>query len=356
MVRALLMICTVLCLSAVSEPMAINAQEQPKHYSPTGKKLPTVLPTVLQSKKKYGRAPDQLESFSESAFRRSLMPLKDHLQYLAMARDARLSGSDISKEQELAAWGGYRERLKAVIPAMRSLNQPSASNWASELAWANYAVVRAEQRIAEISENSSAYEAATRQVQDASGQLLAQREFDNTLGLATVSDLTYAQDRFLAANQSSKSRRIELLEHTKSMQQKWNRSGAGVGRTDRVLETQLTQDLMRFQETLQEGDIEKVSAQLSRVQQVSQRHFQVSAEFYSHGTAPLHQLTKSMMLRQRLRQLQQVVPELEDESSDLQFQRDWRQLKQSAATVSDRRGRMSADLLAIDLLGLSVEE
>lgn len=356
MVRTLIVICSVWSLLATFAPSVASAQDQKKNYSPTGKKLPTSLPTVLQAKKKYGNTPRQLESFSESAFRRSLMPLKDHLRYLAMARDARLSGSDITQEQELAVWGNYRDRLRTVIPAMKSLNQPSASNWASELAWANYAVARAEQRIVEIDEDTAGFEAASSRVQQTSGQLLAQREFDNTLGLATVSDLTYAQDRFLAANQSSQSRRIALLEHTKEMQQKWNRSGAGIGRTDRVLETQLMQDLMRFQETLQQGDIEKVSAQLSRVREVSQRHFQVTAEYYSHGTAPLHQLTNTMVLRQRLRQLQQEVPELAEKTPNVQFQRDWQYLKRAAASVSDRRGRMSADLLAVDLLSLSVED
>lgn len=356
MVRTLLVICSVWSLLAFFAPDVASAQDQKKNYSPTGKKLPTSLPTVLQSKKRYGSTPGQLESFSESAFQRSLMPLKDHLRYLAMARDARLSGSDITQEQKLAAWGNYREKLRSVIPAMQRLNQPGAANWASELDWANYAVVRAEQRIAEISEDTGGYEAASLLVQQASGQLLAQREFDNTLGLATVSDLTYAQDRFLAANKSSQSSRIALFENAKSKQLRWNRSGAGIGRTDRVLETQLTQDLMRFQETLQQGDLEKVSDQLSQVRQVSQRHFQVTAEYFSHGTAPLHQLTNSMVLRQRLRQLQQEVPELADKSPNVQFQQDWQFLKRAASSVSDRRGRISADLLAVDLLASSVED
>ena len=356
MVRASLFFCFVLSFALSSEFTEVYAQGKTESYSPTGKKLPTTLPTALQSQKKYGSTPNQLESFSESAFRRSLMPLKDHLRYLAMARDARLSGSDITKEQELAAWGNYRERVQSIIPAMQRFNQPAAANWAAELAWANYAVVRAEQKIAEIGENSAAIDAASAQVQKASEQLLAQREFDGKLGLATMADITYAQDRLLAANHASPKERIAFLENSKSVLQRWNSKGDGIGRTDRVLETQLMEDLLMFQGSLQQGDVEKISDQLARVRQVSQRYFQVTAEYYSHGTAPLHQLTSSMVLRQRLRKLQQDVPELAEKSPNTQFLQDWQFLKQAAASVTDRRGRMPADLLAIDLLGLSIED
>ncbi len=358
MYRSSLVLC--LCCSAVvlaspSEVFSQKKVEKPKDYNPSEKKIPTNLPTALQAKRLYGQSPQQLEAASQSAFLRSLMPLEDHLRYLAMARDARLSGSDLTQKQKIEAWGQYRAQIAEIVPRMQQFNQPGATGWASELAWAKYAITRADQRLAELQENSVQLASATSEAQQASQQLLSQTEFDYGLGMSTLSDLTYAKDRYLASNDADRERRLGELADVKAMQEVWNQRGAGIGRSDKILETEVAQNLLKFQETLKSGEPKEIAAQMSSLDRASRQHFQTSVKYFKNGTAPLHQLTNSILLRQRLQQLQREAPELANKDSKKAFQEDWNTLQQAAASKTDRRGRIQADLLAIDLLSVSVD-
>ncbi len=222
------------------------------------------------------------------------------------------------------------------------------------MAWAKYAISRADQRLAELSENPLRLASATSEVQLASQQLLSQREFDYALGMSSLSDLTYAKDRFLATSEASGDRRVSQYADAEALQQKWNQRGAGVGRADKVLETQVAQELLKFQEALAGGDTKEIASQMASLEKNSRQHFQTTVGYFKKGTAPLHQLTNSLLLRQRLQQLQQEIPEIASQSSKRAFQEDWSILQQAAASKRDRRGRIQADLLAIDLLSVSV--
>src|SRR5690606_8895737 len=100
-------------------------------------------------------------------------------------------------------------------------------------------------------------------------------------------DVTIAQDRFLEAHQSSPSKRMAALGAANALYEQWNLKGAEIGRTDRILESQLTQELLTFQGALGQGDVPQITQSLNSLQQTSHRHFQTSYEYYQNGTAPL---------------------------------------------------------------------
>lgn len=345
-----------LAFSLTSGQLESADQVLKKGYNPTGKPLPKSIPRGFQGRARIDpNAAAALEATSHAAFMRSLMPLEDYLTYLGMARDARLSGKELTEAEVVAAWTHYRDQLRQIVPTLQRLNQPAASNWAAELAWSKYAVLRADLSIAQITEDDSAAANLREQLQSASAALLTQRQFDYQLGMASLSDLAYARDRFLATNGSNLSDRVELLSGQKAVLESWRQAGAEIGRADKIVETQLSQELLQFQGALSSGDFEMIHSSLKRVNEVSHAHFDQTMAYYQRGTAPLHQLTKSLTLRQRLNRLEEEIPELVDDESKQRFDQDWSQLKRIAAAQQDRRGRISADLLAVELLGMSIE-
>lgn len=341
----------VLCV-----PGTGSSQAPPTQYSPNNKNYPRNLPTALQSQAQFGAIPDHLEAESRSAYLRGLMPLDSRLKYLALARDARLSGSDISNEQSLEVWGAYRQQIAEIVPQIRKLNQPGAMNWASELAWAEYALVRADQQIASIGNDANAQAEAAGALRTAAHQLFQQRQADYSLGLATLLDLTYAKERYLAATDSSEPQRVQAFQEAKLLQERWNQQGAGIGREDQILESRMAEQLLGFQKALESGDPKVISEQLAELDTTGHQHFQTTMSYYRNGTAPLHQMTDSLILRQRLRQLEQEFPELKNPEREARFKEDWGVLVQAASSITDQRGRMTSDLLAVQLLSVSVEQ
>lgn len=343
----------LICLAGSTDPVFAQ-QAGSRVYSPGGAKIPTAIPSAFQGNLQLGNLPVQLEQQSESAFLRGLMPLSDYLRYLNMAREARLANPDLSSAEQQQAWEIYRGRIANVLPTLEQFRQPASANWAAEVELARFALLRTDERLASFAsgEPTPASGALT---QAATQRLLSQREFDYFLGIASVSDVAYARDRFLAAHETNLEDRIQLFERAISRMQSWNQQGAGIGRSDQLLELQVYHASLQLEQTLASGDAAAVETQLSRVQQMSHRHFQQTHEYVQQGTAPLHDLTRSLTIRQSLKTLQESLSPESTRQTDEQFERDWQALQRMAVSISDTRGRMAADLTAIHLLQVSVE-
>ncbi|MDB4742898.1 hypothetical protein OAF98_00305 [Planctomicrobium sp.] len=333
---------------------AVFCFAQDQNYNPEKKQVPKFIPALIQPELKFGNLPGHLDRASNSAFKRGLMPLESRLKYLALARDARISEAGDSESAVQDVWTGYRNELAAIVPQIRRLNQPGASGWNAELILAKYSVLRANQQIASITEDAGGLAEATAGLQEAATALYRQRETDYSAGLASLQDLMYARDRLLNSTQFSSVDRIDAIEGVILTQSKWNSKGAEIGRTDRILEAQLTKELIGFQDSLEAGALPAITEKLFNLNSTGHQHFETTLKFYQNGTAPLHQLTSSILIRQRLQRLSNEFPELQSDEADQEFQSDWNTLKSIAESTSDRRGRNEADLIAIDLMNVSV--
>lgn len=326
-----------------------------QNYNPDKKQLPETIPSAIQSELNFGDLPNQLDHSSAVAFNRGLMPLESRLKYLALSRDARLSQAGDSMAEREQIWNEYRNELLSIVPRIQRLGQPGARGWNAELLLAQYSVHRASQQIASMSGDHSGFDAATAALKATAVQLVRQREADYSAGLATIRDVAYAKDRLMDVYEFDSVDRIDFIENVILTQNGWNSLGAEIGRKDRIIESQLTRGLVDFQKTLQEGEISDISQSLAELSLVGHEHFQTTYGYYRNGTAPLHQLTTSIMIRQRLQRLSNDYPELKNETVDQAFHSDWNLLRSSADATYDTRGRNAADLIAIDLIGVNVE-
>lgn len=332
------------------------AQETAQVYNPNNKPIPKALPQAKLSPVQFGQLPSQLEAASESAFVRGLMPLESRLTYLALARDSRLAVEDLSVEQQAGIWAGYRDELVRVVSQIERLNQPGAAGWGGELAWSHYALARAEHQLAIVSGNQEATDATQGGVLVAAENLLQQREWDYSLGLASLADLAYSRDRFLDASNSGVDTRLNSLDETRMLLTGWNQRGAAIGRTDKILAANLTGDVLILQSSLESGQTDAVKQSISALHQAGHEHFAQTYAYYQRGTAPLHQLSSSVMLRQRLIPMEREFPELSSETDQQTFQQDWQALKTIASQTNDLRGRVQADVIAIDLMAVSINQ
>lgn len=349
--RRILFSCCILTLGN-----ALYGQEvQPKDYNPEKKAIPKSLAAPIGPNRNFGNLPGRLERASADAFNRGLMPLESRLRYLALARDARLSVSEISDEEVLAIWQGYRSQLAEMVPRIQSLNQPASGGWASELLLAQYALARADQQLAMVAGDEIAMDQSALALKSIAHKLYNQRRTDYSFGLATIGDVAFAKERLLAASNYDEAGRVDVIESAIATQSRWNSKGAEIGRKDRLLESQLTKDFILFQDSLKSGDPEKIAGKMAILNSTAHQHFQTTLKYFRNGTAPLHQLTNSMFVRQRLQQLSKEFPELENKEETANFERDWNALRDVAANVSDTRGRNAADLLAIQVLGRGIE-
>lgn len=330
------------------------AQAPAQNYNPEKKQLPKFIPALMQPELKFGNLPGQLERASYNAFSRGLMPLESRLKYLALARDARLSAAGDSETAIQEVWISYRNELAAIVPQIRKLNQPGASGWNAELMLSQYSVFRANQQIASITGDEGGLAEATAALQETATALYRQRKTDYSAGLATLQDLMYAKDRLLNSTQFSSVDRIDAIESVILTQSKWNSKGAEIGRNDRILEAKLTRELIGFQDSLEVGSLPDITESLGNLNSTGHQHFETTLKYYQNGTAPLHQLTSSMLIRQRLQRLSKEYPELQNNEADNAFRSDWNTLKSIADNTSDHRGRNAADLIAIDLMSVSV--
>ena len=331
--------------------------KQTANYNPysTARENRRLLSQSLRIERDYGQIPNQLVLASHDSFHRGLMPLDDHLWNLAFAREAQLARPDLDEAGKIQIWTEYRNQIEFVSASLASLYEPAAKNWGSENAFAAYSLANAEVQLAQLQGNDSASALARQQATDAILVLAAQREFDYSLGLATLDELVIAHDRVAKELELPKSFRDQLWLAAEQEKHLWNAVGAGIGRSDEVVEIAMVRQTIELQQSLESGNLDKIRDNLQAAGQTSENHFAVLSQFHQHGTATLSDLSRALTFRNRLVSLEKSIPELGQTLNQNRFHSDWNSLK-SIADSTDRVGRHQADVLAVEILGIGINE
>jgi len=346
--RTIVMMALSFTLPFLASSGSVLAQDYNPSTGPGAKGWPSLVPAkTFRSKVD----PSSLERSAYDSFQRSLMPLGDYLTYLSMARDIRLAQADPeSKEAQIAAWQQYINGVRAVRPALERFQQPAAARWQAEKNWAQLAEAQAMHRLAIMSENRDAIDAAQAQQQLASTQLLRTRREDYSMGTATLAELTHATDQFAQNHGYSSVEQMEFLQGAHDVAQMWNDKGAGIGRSDKVNAMQIHLGVKRLQKSIGAENWEEVATNTRQLSEVAESMYQTGLQRHLTGTTSLHQLTKAMLLRQRLQTLSESRPELKETINSSRLTQDWDQLDTVALRSTDLRGRMTADVQAVRLL------
>lgn len=326
---------------AMAAHSSIWAQQQ--DYSPSEAQRPQSIPAALAPGVDFGALPDQLDAFTQQSFARGLMPLDDALVYFALTRDARLSRLKADQlDEQLAVWAQYVQQIEQSQLLLMRFSQPAAQHWKSEFTLARFSQTRARQQMALLAEDEELVQATTTQVRAAAYQLAAQQQADFAVGWATHPEVIFAQLKYLGAQGADESSQVRYLQQA-------SHSPAG------ALEPQLVAGLIQVNAALKSDRLEDVRPHLQAVHQLGHAHFSQSAQRFRQGTGSLHEMTRSFLVRGRLYQLEQLSPELRDSRSQEQFAQDWQTLRAAASGIRDTRGRMLADIAAVELVSFGLQ-
>ncbi|MBI1348144.1 hypothetical protein GC163_17860 [bacterium] len=296
----------------------------------------------------------RLETETNRAFERGLLPATDFLDHHSAAEEVRLQRlSDPDNPQAIrAAMQPRRLALQHAVQLMERFQQPAAANWSADLKLLRHSLLQLEVQMALWTGEREHLAALTRETQSLAWQHYRQRVFDSRfLGHGSLLQLMDAAallglppDREIAGRQ----RTLATLET-------WERKGAGIGRSDAVLLAGL--ELANAQ--LRIRDVQLPQAALPHFQaadHLAAALFADQQRYYQRGTATLGEMSHSWRMRRQIHdQALWLEVELPRSMSD-SLSQDLRVLEQTAAEIRDQRGRIASDILYVQVLRAGVTE
>jgi hypothetical protein len=303
-----------------------------------------------------------LAASGRNAFDRGLMPLRDYLEQTALVLHIDLMSADAQHSSSIAAWKQQVERLRDASERLHWLNQPAAEGWASDVALAEWALADAEYELAQAGNDTAVQEQAARRRSEWAAEHVRRREWDVSIGAAPESSLARAMGLFAAAEQASpvqgadQVRRqiyadyVSQLNTIEVLTQEWAAQGAGIGRTDRVLQASVDVDLEHTSSRDAEGQLVVNPQAVHTADSKLQDLFEVQLDFYGHGTADLYDLSRTWTVWRNLHVLASAEPDLLSEQQCTSRTTALETLHGLAAQTGDLRGRNAADVRYVDLL------
>ncbi len=273
------------------------------------------------------------------------MSLYDHLDQLNLVLEAEYSRA-ADDAARIALMNRHRDRLRRVAQDLNQFNQPASAGWFADLLLAQAMLAQVDLDLAVLEGNNIAAAEAAEMARTLAQRHMQQREFDATLGNATLS--LVVQAALLTPEGAAQGR--EILQDAVAATRRWNRQGAFIGRKDRVAEIELELSRFEFFAELDKEDGNVVEA-LERAEEASTRLLNSAMEYYGTKTAPLFHVARAWNMRRQLYDIAASSDEalFTKERQELS-ERDLAQIVTFAEEATDRRGRIAADVAYITLL------
>lgn len=301
------------------------------------------------------RTSGELAEHTRSAFRRGLLPLRDHLEQLALATEIEVLSADAHEVSPAAALQRQVDRLRDVRDRLRAFHQPAAEGWAADTALAEWALADAEQKLARAGGEPVAAQTAEARRREWAAVHYRLRQRDGNIGAASLPSVVHAASLVVGASRSGSERDLlaeeyrEQLRRTAALTAEWAERGAGIGRADRVLEARVAVDLEQLSpagEAAPLADPQPLHDADGKLQEL----FAAQAEFHRHGTAELYDLARTWLTWRNLHQAAAQTPDLFSKQQTSGRAAALARLQELADQTPDRRGRIAADVTFVRLL------
>ncbi len=345
--------CGIVVLAAIISPTAQAAEPE------SAPKPPQSSTTASEHVAKPSLSPVMtgavLRNSSQQAFHRGLLPLTDLLEHLALAEEADIRSvtatepaeSTPSTQSLLKAVQPRVQALRQVVRHLESFRQPAAVNWQADVLLAKYILTEAETEVAKLTGDRAAATAAVQTETTLAKAHYHQRVFDaQILGHASVPEVT----RAVVMLNVDPTRKRQALQRAVGTTQRWNTMGAGIGRSDQVLQASLQVALWDAQPRSPTLDEPAVKRGLADADRLTARLFAKQRTYFTHGTATLSDLSRTWQTRRQVHLLADAVGVSFPVDTHDTFRRDLDTLTTSAAKVTDRRGRHGSDVEYVHLL------
>ena len=223
---------------------------------------------------------------SQTSYERSLLPLADHLENLALAEVAALSQLPVNADAQPWPEVDSAALLRALEPRLRELRrtvevlerfrQPAAVGYNADLALARYALADASLNAAWLTGEMSAVPRLTAETQRQARQRYHQLVFDyQVLGTASLPELADS----IALQTISPRLETQLRGSVTQQTERWQKDGAGIGRPDRLSRARLQQVVSRAQLARLQEQPEELAQQLIRADEMLlESAFQIEVE------------------------------------------------------------------------------
>ncbi len=288
---------------------------------------------------------------------RSLLTLTDHLENLALNETAavrelpRHSGSspwpEVAPDDLQRALEPRLRELRRVVAQLAAFRQPAAIGADADLHLARYVLVDAQIQAARITGEAGALPRLLAERQTQAERLVTQRRFDyHILGTASLTQLSDA----LSLLNLTPREEGQLRTAAQRQFEAWRSAGAGIGRNEALPLARYARAEAMVRDGADRDSLTLIAYGLLEGEDALLTTWDDQWRRLPQGTAAWHELTRTW---QRRWQLHQAAPRYglvfpEDHAERLD--RDLEQLQARAATVRDRRGRITPDLLRIDML------
>jgi hypothetical protein len=288
---------------------------------------------------------------------RSLLTLTDHLENLALNETAavrelpRRSGAspwpEVAAEDLQRALEPRLRELRRVVAQLEAFRQPAAIGADADLHLARYVLVDAQIQAARITGESGAIPRLLAERQTQAERLVTQRRFDyHILGTANLTQLSDALSLLNLTPREEGQLRTAALRQVEA----WRTAGAGIGRNEALPLAQYARAEAMVRDGADRDSLTLIAYGLLEGELALLTTWDDQSRRLPQGTAAWHELTRTWQRRWQLHQAAPryglVFPEDHTERLD----RDLQQLHAQAAQVRDRRGRLTPDLLRIDML------
>lgn len=295
-----------------------------------------------------GDAVDQLRLSSDLAFQRGLLPVVDFLEHHAAAEEVRLQSLS-DPEDPIAIRQTMQPRRDALYKAIQQLErfrQPAAEGWAADLLLLRHTLAQADLQQAFWTGDRSKISGLSEVREKIAWEHYCQRVFDaQFLGHGSLLGLI---DSAALLNLSPE---LEISARTRAVEtlNRWHQQGAGIGRSDlvRLANLQLTEAQLSIR------DVRLPQAALAHYIEADHQAGQLFADqlrYWPQGTTTLAELSRSWRLRRQI-QDQALWVDLDlPESSRNSLANDLTSLERLSQSIQDRRGRISSDVLYVQVL------
>lgn len=310
---------------------------------------------------------------SRDAFQRSLLSTSEHLEHLGVSfrliqhqalqeaydKTLRLyEARRLKPEQQepidpiylrAALQPLYEQRIRHLELALQSLEglrQPAAIGWQADLALLRLTLTQARLEWARLLGRSEVIPDLEQQEQRIALEHYWHRSLDNSLGYAASADLVRAVALLNVAPEFKR----QLVQRSLVETWLWHRTGAEIGREDKLLERQLDLawlELPRSDEHASSAVSREVWNQADRW---ADQLFERKRTWFRMHTIGLGDLTRAWLLREQLHEVARTVgweipqPVVEKHREGLT------DMAVSAQQIADRQGRLAADVLLVELL------
>lgn len=323
----------------------VTAQDQ----VPT--KAVTISPQVWQETRATSR---RLLDQSRDSFERSLMPLADHLDQLAVATNLnlRLAGATNQREVQRDWQAQLVRQLEGVAAQLERFQQPASLGWQADVFLARFSLADAQARLAKFENRPELAAAMQIRAAEFAQQHWAKRLDDSSVGHASAMQIWRATNLLNNAEGRPVGTDRNVLRQAIDATDRWSFLGAGIGRND--LRQAFQYELARVDLQESKPGTEVFAANAQRAESLLIQLHETTTQYQAKGTASLYDVATTWRERSELHsQLQSAGADFVPKTWKQRRESDLRGLQRLATNTTDRRGRNAADTTYVEVLSLA---